>query len=143
MKMGLDMYLDKEVYLPWADKEALPKLEKLGFKGAKIIVLRGMYWRKANAIHAWFVDNVQGGNDDCGRYYVSRKELRQLLDTVNDVLEDNSKACELLPVRKGFFFGSYEYDRDYFHDLEATKEYLDRELASNEDKYDYYYHSSW
>ena len=24
------------------------------------------YWRKANQIHAWFVDNVQQGNDDCG-----------------------------------------------------------------------------
>ena len=23
------------------------------------------YWRKANAIHKWFVDNVQDGNDDC------------------------------------------------------------------------------
>lgn len=23
------------------------------------------YWRKANAIHMWFVDNVQNGEDDC------------------------------------------------------------------------------
>ena len=23
-------------------------------------------WRKANAIHKWFVDNVQDGVDDCG-----------------------------------------------------------------------------
>ena len=24
------------------------------------------YWRKANAIHGWFVRNVQNGKDDCG-----------------------------------------------------------------------------
>ena len=24
-----------------------------------------MYWRKANYIHNWFVENIQNGSDDC------------------------------------------------------------------------------
>ena len=44
------------------------------------------YWRKANAIHRWFVDNVQEGEDDCGEYEVTIKQLKDLLRTVQDVL---------------------------------------------------------
>lgn len=42
--------------------------------------------RKANAIHAWFVSNVQEGEDDCKDYYVSAGQLKDLLDTINKVL---------------------------------------------------------
>lgn len=38
------------------------------------------YWRKANQIHKWFVDNVQKGEDDCGYYKVSKKKLEELRD---------------------------------------------------------------
>lgn len=38
------------------------------------------YWRKANQIHKWFVDNVQDGNDDCKSYYVSTEDLEKLLN---------------------------------------------------------------
>lgn len=33
------------------------------------------YWRKANAIHAFFVDNAQGGQDDCKLHPVKRETL--------------------------------------------------------------------
>lgn len=36
------------------------------------------YWRKANAIHAWFVDNVQNGEDDCEPHEVSKEQLMKL-----------------------------------------------------------------
>lgn len=39
------------------------------------------YWRKANQIHKWFVDNVQNGTDDCGEYLVSKEQIQKLLDT--------------------------------------------------------------
>jgi hypothetical protein len=45
------------------------------------------YWRKANQIHKWFVDHVQGGDDDRQEYYVSREQLKELLTTVNTVLQ--------------------------------------------------------
>ena len=49
-----------------------------------------MYWRKANAIHKWFVDRVQGGVDDCSEYQVSSAQLIELRDTCKQVL-DGSK----------------------------------------------------
>jgi hypothetical protein len=45
------------------------------------------YWRKANAIHAWFVRNVQGGKDDCRGSYVSREQLIQLKEACFQVLD--------------------------------------------------------
>lgn len=30
------------------------------------------YWRKANQIHRWFVNIVQGGEDDCNPYEVTK-----------------------------------------------------------------------
>jgi len=50
------------------------------------IVEEVAYWRKANQIHKWFVDNVQDGEDDCKEYYVSHEQLKQLLEIVNIVL---------------------------------------------------------
>jgi hypothetical protein len=51
------------------------------------------YWRKANAIHAWFVKNVQNGVDDCGDYPVSPKKLKTLLDLCEQVVV----ASKLVP----------------------------------------------
>ena len=39
------------------------------------------YWRKANQIHNWFVENVQNGVDDCGCYEVTKEQLEELLKT--------------------------------------------------------------
>lgn len=44
------------------------------------------YWRKANAIHGWFVDNVQDGKDDCGDYYVGMETLKELHKVCDDIL---------------------------------------------------------
>lgn len=64
----------------------------------KSIIEEGIYWRKANQIHKWFVDNVQDGNDDCGRYYVSKDNLKNLLDTINSLFEKVSKHIDLSNV---------------------------------------------
>lgn len=46
-----------------------------------------MYWRKANAIHKWFVTNCQEGIDDCRDADVSRKQLAELRDTCQKVID--------------------------------------------------------
>jgi hypothetical protein len=46
-----------------------------------------MYWRKANHIHNWFVENVQDGIDNCATYYVSPDQLTALLDACERVIE--------------------------------------------------------
>ena len=155
--MGLDMYLTAKKYL-WsdADKELSAKInEAIGvepdfekrFNGsslvAKEISLDAMYWRKANAIHGWFVNVVQGGKDDCNSYDVERSQLESLRDLCKDILEhpDEERDEDLEPTQ-GFFFGSYEKDEWYYEDLRHTVEGLDRVLGLPDD-YSFSYQASW
>jgi hypothetical protein len=108
----------------------------------KEISAEAIYWRKANAIHAWFVENIQGGTDDCGSYYADRDLLVQLRDKCKEVLADHSKAGELLPCQQGFFFGNTDYDEWYFKDLERTVKELD-ECMAWPNSWTFEYQSSW
>ena len=100
------------------------------------------YWRKANQIHKWFVDNVQRGVDDCGDYYVSHEKLQPLLDLVNRALAERNPT--LLSPQGGFFFGSTDIDEWYWQDLKNTKTKLERIFALPEmSKLSFYYTSSW
>lgn len=124
-------------------------IEKHGVKLSRVneITEEVMYWRKANQIHKWFVDNVQNGVDDCKEYYVTREDLEKLLKSVDTVLENHDVAEEVLPVEKGFFFGGDEYDDWYFEDLVNTQKGLKELLAENECEdtclCDYSYNASW
>ena len=51
------------------------------------------YWRKANAIHKWFVDNVQNEVDDCDYYEVSKEQLEELFEICIKV-RDGSKLVK-------------------------------------------------
>ena len=125
--MGLDMYLLKD------------------FKETDEDYKKEAYWRKANAIHNWFVNNVQNGVDDCGYYVVPKDQLEKLLEIVKEVLADHSKAKKLLPTTAGFFFGSTDYDEWYFKDLEDTKAQVTKTLEhmAVDPNSTYKYHSSW
>ena len=100
------------------------------------------YWRKANAIHNWFVENVQGGEDDCGTYEVSLKSIHRLREDVISVLENPSFAAEVLPTSSGFFYGSTQYDEWYFDDLRTTLVHL-REMLDEPEGTQFFYASSW
>ena len=51
------------------------------------------YWRKANAIHQWFVDNVQDGEDDCDYHReVTRGDLIELRDLCINVVNHSPMA---------------------------------------------------
>ena len=102
------------------------------------------YWRKANHIHRWFVDNVQNGIDDCGEYKVTKEQLIQLRDECNQVLNNSSLAESLLPTFPGFFFGGTEYNDGYMYDLRNTVQIID-EILENKSYCldDLYYSSSW
>jgi len=149
--MGLDMYLTKEYYVKTWEHEGAKKQHQITtLKGGKPstiptdkitgVTVEVMTWRKANAIHGWFVQNVQDGEDDYGYYYVSKGQLRELLATVKEVLEDNTTAVALLPIVDEPFYGSENYDEKYYRDLEFTKEAL-TEALKVEDDGDFKYHS--
>lgn len=146
--MGLDMYLTAKRYLSKYDdkdkalKQKIQELLNVDFE-AQYVDLSVGYWRKANQIHKWFVETVQDGEDDCGDYYVTEEQLKELLELVNKVL-GGAKPEDLLPTESGFFFGSTEYDEYYKQDLVETKEIIEKWLAfSGKGDYELYYHSSW
>lgn len=105
------------------------------------------YWRKANAIHKWFVENVQDGIDDCGMHRsVTKDDLLRLKNLCEKVLENHDLADKLLPSSAGFFFGNLEYDDIYFDKLQYTKELCAK--LTEEDGFDFenyylYYVTSW
>lgn len=150
--MGLDMYLRAKRYLSdWRDSdkpiiEGMKKIPGLVPEGATPngVQCEAMYWRKANHVHQWFVQNVQDGVDNCGYYWVSRERLQELVDLCKSIVADHSLAKKLLPTQDGFFFGSTEYDEWYFSDLQDTVDGLEKALASfSGDGWDFEYHSSW
>ena len=141
------MYLYKKTFV-WRDGDNPAKVEVSGGGMEKVkperiqyVVEEVGYWRKANHIHAWFVDNVQDGVDECQTSYVPPEKLQELLALCRQVLADPGQAEALLPTRSGFFFGGVEYDDAYVEDLVATVKILEEALAEPGGNYEY--HSSW
>lgn len=159
--MGLDMYLSAKTYVSKYDynqredgepvvtqkfKDTLAIYPELntgdiyGFEVSRCVC----YWRKANAIHRWFVQNVQAGEDNCAEYRVHRDDLEQLRTDIKKVLDHKDKPDDVLPTEAGFFFGSTEYDAWYYGDLEHTLTFINEALDTDRFKdYDFYYQSSW
>lgn len=153
--MGLDMYLSQQVYIsnyahaPEGQKVAKAVMEALGVDPKQYLEAGGItvelpvaYWRKANAIHGWFVQNVQNGEDNCASYYVSRDALIELRDLCKRVLAGEATKDELPPT-PGFFFGNTNDDKWYRSDLENTVEQLDKAMSLDEAVGSFYYRSSW
>lgn len=116
--MGLDMYL--------TDRQG----NELG------------YWRKANAIHGYIVRTAGENVDNCQKIKLSRYALQTLRSHCLMVLQDISKAKELLPPTEGFFFGSYEIDNWYVEDLKETVKIIDKALSETR-KRTFIYQASW
>lgn len=163
--MGLDMYLRRKIYIganfEHNDVKGEIKIESHG-KPVKVIFNKITeitedcgYWRKANSIHNWFVQNVQNGEDDCRQYYVEEKKLQELLDCCMKIKSNPTTAPELLPPIEGFFFGSTDYDDNYWDDIDLTIKIINEvledkiEIIDSEGKKkeflrgDIYYQSSW
>jgi hypothetical protein len=152
--MGLDMFLTKHVFVGanYEHRNVTGKVDiKVGdelldipFKKISKIVLEACYWRKANAIHKWFVDNCQDGIDECQVTYVSKEQLTELLDLCKQVKKNHNLAHSLLPSESGFFFGGTEYDEWYFDSINYTIRELTKLLDHKDvDCGEFYYQSSW
>lgn len=90
------------------------------------------YWRKANAIHSWFVEHVQDGEDDCEYHQeVTKGVLEDLLRTCEKVLA----SCDLVDgkIQRGYSYtggkevphivdGQYVKDTTVAEDLLPTAE---------------------
>lgn len=162
--MGLDMYITASKYIGGWDHGKTEEQENFK-KILDVIKIKPdvcndspwltietcvAYWRKANAVHTWFVNNAQEGKDDCQRYYVSREQLQELSSICQNILKvkEPEKAMKLaqktLPPQAGFFFGSTEIDEGYQADLENTISQLQRVLNNKDlEGFDLYYQASW
>lgn len=118
--MGLDMYLERCNRKAWGYKgfdaeEVKANNPKLYEEMKPFLTVRGNYiqwesifeevgyWRKANHIHRWFVENVQDDVDDCGIYEVSKEQLETLLSICKLV----KSKCSL---NEGVITNGYRYE---------------------------------
>ena len=162
--MGLDQYLTAKKYVSKWDYSGgfdsrvitqefqdllpmdTPDITKYGqFAGITVEYPAG-YWRKANAIHNYFVQTLGGGVDECQEMYVPREtliELRERCQKViaSDNMEEMAEEVGLETV-SGFFFGDNEYSDWYKEDLKLTIEICDHVLALPEE-YSLHYQASW
>lgn len=156
--MGLDMYLTarksvfgnfpetKDQYNNVVQASDFGDLADTEMSHASVRVT-SIYWRKANQIHGWFVQNIQNGQDECDEFDVPITKLKELRDLC--VRVKTEKNAELLPPLPGFFFGSYEIDEWYWKDIDYTIEQLNRVLDAipgdevNSTFLHFTYQSSW
>jgi hypothetical protein len=162
--MGLDQYLTAKKYVSkWNyddgfDNKVItqefqdllpmdaPNITQYGqFAGITVEYPVG-YWRKANAIHKFFVSEVGEEVDDCREMWVDRDVLVELRNRCDEVLkaddmEEMAKEVGLETV-SGFFFGDTEYGDWYKDDLLLTIEICDHVLALPEE-YSIHYQASW
>jgi hypothetical protein len=128
--MGLDMFLRGYVSEP-SPSERIKDFPDIA------------YWRKANAIHGWFVKNVMDEVDEGGWHEVTKGKITALRDVCKVVSEDWSKGPELLPTIDGFFFGHRLYDSSYRDDVLRTL-YATQEILHNySDHLRVFYRASW
>ena len=173
--MGLDMYLYARKYVSKFDytnfkreegvmppvKEEWKTLATLSpkglmdnsqdFGGISISFPVG-YWRKANAIHGWFVNEMANGVDECqeipldrGYLLVLRDSCKAVLESDKDEMADEAAEHNLEPT-PGFFFGGNEIDEWYIDSLKYTIEMIDNILSIvPEGNYDwqFIYQASW
>ena len=125
--MGLDMYLMKRVRVNKNEDSVDTEL---------------VYWRKANAIHNFFT-SLKDQHESCESIEVTKDMLGMLLDRCTMILEDRSRADELLPTTSGFFFGSTEYDDWYFNKLEDTIKGITPILSDGDIKDGDLYYFGW
>lgn len=109
--MGLDIWFNKI------------KKEELG------------YFRKVNFLVKYFHELGMNVKDQVP-FYMEKEDIVNLLDRCNKVLEDRTKAEELLPTMEGFFFGNTEYNEYYFEDVEAVKDFITNKLLPQFDNLD-------
>ena len=159
--MGLDMYLTASNFF-WTheENESIKEARKiiaktLGFKTEEVqnITVKLGYWRKVNWVHQWFVNNVQEGVDDCGKYWVSLEQLEELKELCDKILASREQgleyarefAMEYLPPVDGFFFGQDTVEDNYYWGSLAETSNLIHDILSRPQlaNFDFHYSSSW
>ena len=83
-----------------------------------------VYFRKVNFVYNFFFNKLE---DEC--CFADKSDIEELISRCDKVLADHSLAEELLPTVSGFFFGSTDYDKWYFGDVEDCKQQMEKLLS--------------
>lgn len=152
--MGLDMYL-YQVPKGTEEPELGPWPENPNYAGERsewAAQNELAYWRKFNALHAWFVRECGDDIDECQPIKVHPEkltELFQLIVTLDDSGQDADLAEAQLPTKSGFFFGGTDIDEWYWQDVADTRKVLTEvlravtEAGKAQRPIDIYYEASW
>ena len=110
--------------------------------GSNSLIVEIAYWRKFNALHAWFVRNCQGGIDECQKSEVTKDKLEILLEVLKYAY-DSKDPSGFMPVG-GFFFGHTEVNEDYWEEVSGAIEKLTSIQSNfNFEKQILIYQASW
>lgn len=111
--MGLDMYLEKKTLVKNYEHFIQSQKTNVVVTGCKAkyikperisdIIEELIYWRKANQIHAWFIENCADGDENKTKMDVSFDQLVELLAVCKKV----EKASKLV---KGKIINGYRYE---------------------------------
>jgi len=97
--MGLDMFLNATCYiLNESLSTEISNLVGILFPNAEVRenTVTVMSWRKANAIHNWFITNCGNGEDDCQPIPVSIDHLTKLRNLCKRVLDHSTLIPALI-----------------------------------------------
>ena len=94
------------------------------------------YFRKVNFLIPFFESQLGYKIENLCKVKIDKEDAEELLRRCSAVLDDHSKAEELLPTQEGFFFGSTDYDDYYFMDVERVRDYVKGTLLPEFDKLD-------
>ena len=94
------------------------------------------YFRKVNFLVKYFKDTCDLDIERQLPLLIDKENIEDLKNRCKDVLDDHSKAEELLPTMGGFFFGNTDYDEYYFGDVQNVYDYCSHLLNIFEDLQD-------
>lgn len=94
-------------------------------------VCSDVYFRKVNFVYNFFSYKLE---DEC--CFADKSDIEELISRCDEVLADHSLAQELLPTCKGCFFGSTDYDDEYFSDVEDCKQQMEKLLSKYDEETD-------
>lgn len=76
------------------------------------------YFRKVNFLIPFFESFFNIEINNLEDLELTKESVEELRDRCEQVLKDHTLANNLLPTQKGFFFGSTDYDKYYYDDVE-------------------------
>lgn len=138
--------------IPESDSEKVIAVNQIQSDRIHHIVEQVAYWRKFNALHNWIVQNCADGIDELQEIYIGLGNMEELLETMKNLIKyktdtekGNKMAEELFPSTEGFFFGSTEYDINYWMELEESINIFEKcyEDYKKSGYTSYYYQASW